>query len=255
MKYENNTRIKFNNKLKKFINNIKQKYPNIMTSFMYEDLLEDQEKLRLILLENQNEIDICGYINTKSQSMPDYFAFICAYINDLSNCNNWNDITNVMIDTHINNSTDGSLNNILFPEYDDDIDCSKKQVQCCCSQNCYPDSLTILSNPITNLNLLIACSCITKTGIVNNYKTLEKLKPKSFQNMVSKRNMKKKQSRKMIHNFEKFTIALLTNRKCKECHKYNIKVNEKEHIKLCKSCYFYSINPPVGKCLLLNLKK
>lgn len=237
----NKTRIIFNDRLKEFIYRTRKNHPDYLTSFSYDILLKDQEKLRKILLDNQIHINVNGRITSKPESMPDYFAFMCAYVSDLSQCNNWEDITNNLIKTHINSRTDYSLNYISFPEYPDDMDYNKKNVNCCCSQCCFPDSLTILSYPQTNLNLLIACVCIQKSKIINNIKLIEKLKPNKFK----KEAIKRKEKNNYKKNF----------RQCEKCNLYKIDKNKNSNYKYCINCWDAIINPGIGRCLLTFNKK
>lgn len=235
----NKTRIIFNDRLKNFIYRTKKNNPDLLTSFEYNILLEDQKKLRNLLFENQIQININGRMTQKPESMPDYFAFMCAYVCDLSQCNNWEDVTQNLIKTHINSRCDISLNNVDFPDYPDDMDFNKKSVNCCCGQCCFPDSLTILSYPQTKLKLLIACVCIKKSKIISNIKKIDDMKPKKYKEEA----LKRQNSKKKLNNAKYF-------RKCEKCNLYNIDKNKQKEIKLCINCWDALKNPSIGYCML-----
>lgn len=228
MFYKNKTKIKFDDKLKNFIYNIRMKYPDLLTSLNYDVLLVEQAMLRKILIENQNEINIVnGKITSKVTNMPDYYAFLCAYVSDLDDCIEWEDINQNMIKRHT--SCCEKLMNYSFPTLDEDIDDNYK-VKCCCGHDCLIYNVVILKNPITQLNIIVGNVCLTKSGIVDKVKTIEDLRPSSLKQLHNKKKQKKELEKKRIQELKKY-------RPCIDCKKNNISIDKSAYFVRCYPCW------------------
>jgi hypothetical protein len=244
-KNENKTRICFDYKLKLLIVNFKETHKDEMIKFSlnnYLGLMEAQWVARKYFYEHQKELNIAGkLINEKERkgylSMPDYYALMRALIVDLDLCNNWEDVTGQIL-------LKSTWNYCNFNPDEEYVD----KIQCACSQLCCPENMSILHNELTNMNLLIACVCLTKTGITTQYEFYKKRKENdTYAKMIYD---KKQKSKKPNKEKENHTIKQ-TKRLCDTCGLNNINITEPSWKRTCGSCYF---SKPIGVCFL-KLKK
>ena len=251
--YTNVTRIVFNDKFKNFIMSIREKYPNLLytESGDWEVIKTDQEELRGILIKYQHHFDTNGYI--PNNSMPDCFAFICAYVCDLHKVNCWQDVWT----EHNKMFYDASgccLKNNDWYHFGNDMDSSSKEFKCCCGQHCYVDSCTMLTNYSLNKSMIIAQICIQKSGIINR-KEFNECKPthyiKNHEKRLAKSRNKKDKTDLFIDMVQKMYTKSKNNRKCIDCKQYDIPINKPAFAIRCLNCWL-KIKYPLKdtKCLL-----
>ena len=180
-KYENNTRVTFDNNLKLCIMNIPSRIMSNLKSDNYETLQETQKQIREYLVNHQREFNIAGILKHSYECCPDFYALLSAVTSDLSKCYTWDDVYNQFFSSLSQTSTlYDSSNNTLSSDfrlcnYGDDVNANIK-ITCMCSHLCSPENISIITNRYTELNCLIACDCLEKTGIINSYNFKKKVK-------------------------------------------------------------------------------
>jgi hypothetical protein len=241
--------------------NIPIKLKSGLKSMDYVSLQETQKQIREYFVKNQNELNIAGILKHSYMNCPDFYALISAVICDLSICDSWVDVYNQYKSSFNSNQTlydaSGNVINTVFTlcDYSDDYD-PKNKIVCMCGHNCCPENMSIITNKFTNLNVLIACDCLEKTGIINSYNFKNKIKKNdSYAKILYKKELEKQKMSNRINRWEKFVLKTIElnndKRKCEECGVLSIAKTEPEWKKKCLSCYR---TKPVGVCLLIKEK-
>ena len=175
--YENDTRVKFDYRLKLLIQKLHTEYPNIINKLNIDDydVLQDAQKfIRNYYFINQQEINIAGRLTKQYESCPEYFSLLCATVADLTKCENWNDIWKQYTFTFDENNRYSKIGNMYeFVNYDPKFDV-KQSVICMCYHWCCAENMSIITNRNTKFKLLIACDCLEKTGIISSYEFKKK---------------------------------------------------------------------------------
>ena len=156
--YINPTGILFDDKFKQFVDNLIETDPNgCISALKIAHTTDDNIKY---LMKAQDIIR--HYFKTKYPShrfdYPDYFAVVVATASDLSKCNSWYDVGQQFVES----ATKG----ITYCANPEDFESKRHDYACLCSHWCSRKSLSIILNKHTDLSILVACDCITKTGIV-----------------------------------------------------------------------------------------
>ena len=240
----NKTRILFDYKLKLLILNFRQTYKEEMVKFSlnsYLLLIEAQAVARQYFYDHQQELNIAGRLTNSSGSMPDYYALMRALIVDLELCNSWEDVTKQIL-------FKSTWNYCNFNSTDEYVD----NIQCACSHFCCPENMSILENSLTNMHLLIACDCLTKTGITTAYEFKKKRKDNdAYAKIIYNKTLQKQTKQSVTKKWEQLVIKCInvkqTKRLCNACGVYSIDIKEPLWKVKCVACY---LAKPVGVCFL-----
>lgn len=255
--YTNKTRIIFDYNLKLCIMNIPVELTRNLKSFDYLSLQDAQKQLREYFVSHQNEFNIAGRLTHSYECCPDFYALLSAVTADLSMCESWDDVYNQFVSSLKQSETlyDASNNSLSghfsLCDYGDDYD-SKVKIVCMCSHLCCPENMSIITNRYTGLNVLIACDCLEKTGIISSYEFKKKVKKNdAYAKILVKKELEKQKLKNNFYKWEKIVSHCLekntTHRKCEECNVLCILKNEPIWKKKCLNCHY---KPQIGVCLL-----
>ena len=175
--YINQTNICFNDKLKECIYLFRSENPNGAISILRNGSTNDenieminkaQADIRKWFANNQWRIDINSYLSVEIKSFqhPDYYALLNAVVVDLDQCENWDDVYKQINEAITNNNANLSQT-MSFLDLGDFDETKEFQYKCLCGHSCKNENLALIKNPFTKLHLLVACDCITKTGIIS----------------------------------------------------------------------------------------
>jgi hypothetical protein len=280
--YDNKTNICFNNKLKECIKLLREENPNGAISILRNGSTSDenieminkaQMDIREWLVRNQWRIHMNSYLSRdiKSFQHPDYYALLNALAADLDQCESWEDVYK-QIDEAIKNNSANLSQTMSFLNLGDFDEAKEFQYKCLCGHCCKNENLALIRNPFTGLHLLVACDCITKTGIISKYEFKKRAEQNhSFYITQKKRAKLQKAAQqklaewayrysfwKMIHTMIKigreYSDRKKTHRSCLSCGKLNIeKTKPKKNID-CVPCWITKqpVTVKSGVCLLLK---
>ena len=243
--YFNDTRIEFDNNLKRCILNMPNDLKNRLLMDNYVDIQPAQQEIRDYFVKNQSEINIKGRLTFKYDSCPDFYALLSASIADLSICNNWDD---VFLQFKQSNYKQHHLQLINYPK-----NISYKDVMTCmCSHKCSPENMSVVTNKFTGLNVLIACDCLEKTGIISSYEFKKKVRKNDrYAKFIVEKAYEKERQKNVDYRWKKlisnYIEKIETHRRCNRCEKLAIEKSKPEWFKDCVNCYN---NKMVGVCLL-----
>ncbi len=253
MKTINDTRIVFDANLKLCIRNLREREPILIECLKSYDttlLQECQEKIRNYFLIHQHEFNVAGKLTNHYQSMPDYYALLCANICDLTMCESWDDVIKQFRHESENYVWDNILTLCNYTEGQ-----VSKECICMCSHNCCPENMGIVNNRYTGLNAFIACDCIEKTGIINSYQFKKKArKNETYAKIILEKQKKREEEKVRINKWETLVTTYLNKknnyRKCIECGTLSILITEPTWKKKCIHCFHQ-----IGVCLIKPSKK
>jgi hypothetical protein len=280
--YDNKTNICFNNKLKECIKLLREENPNGAISILRNGSTSDEniEMINKALIDirkwfanNQRRIDMNSYLSVEIKSFqhPDYYALLTALVADLDQCESWEDVYN-QVDKAIKENSANLSETMSFLDLGDFDERKEFQYKCLCGHNCKNENLALIKNPFTELHLLVACDCITKTGIISKYEFKKRAEQNhSFYITQKKRAKLQKAAQqklaewayrysfwKMIHTMIKigreYSDRKKTHRSCLSCGKLNIeKTKPKKNID-CVPCWISKqpVTVKSGVCLLLK---
>lgn len=260
--YENNTRVVFDNNLKLCIMNIPVELKENLKTMDYVALQEAQKQIRNYFVTHQCEFNVAGRLTYSYESCPDFYALLSAVTAELQHCESWNDVYNQFTSSIQHNETlyDASGNcvirsdNFSLCNYEDEFD-PKTKIVCMCSHLCCPENMSIITNRHTQLNALIACDCLDKTGIINKYNFITKAKKSdTYAKIFVKKQLEKQKKTNNTNKWETIVSKCIKQyelcRKCIDCNILSILKTEPNWKKKCLSCY----GKPTGVCLLLKRK-
>lgn len=243
----NKTRITFDYKLKLLILNFRQTHKEEMVKFSLKSyllLIQAQAVARQYFYDHQQELNIAGRLTNSSESMPDYYALMRALIVDLELCDSWEDVSKQILF-----QSKWTYCNFSFTDkYDTPVD----NIQCACSHVCCPENMSILENSLTNMHLLIACDCLTKTGITTAYEFKKKRKDNDvYAKIIYNKTLQKQTTQNVTKKWEQLVVKYInvkqTKRLCNTCGVYTINILEPLWKVKCVACY---LGKPVGVCFL-----
>lgn len=246
MQIINQTSIRFDYNLKLLILKLRHEHSSLihcLTSFNHDVLQDAQIEIRDYFFKHQNELNIAGRLTKTYESCSDYFALLCANVCDLSKCESWDDVFEQFRFTEIsfcNFGDDPSMNSLI----------------CMCSHFCKPFNMSIFCNKHTNYNALIACDCLTKTGIMNKNEFKKKSKKnESYAKLMYKFEVEKNKKKSSVEKWEsmvkKYVDAKENYRCCSKCGVRNIHESQGNYVTMCKPCYSDSISTlQKGTCYL-----
>jgi hypothetical protein len=112
--------------------------------------------------------------------------------------------------------------------------------------------MSIITNYYTQRNALIACDCLTKTGITNKYEFIKKTKQNdAYSKILVKKKLEKEHRKHAVNKWEQLVTDCVTKnetfRKCVVCNVLCIRKTEPAWKQKCINCYR---NQPIGVCLL-----
>lgn len=243
--YVNPTKILFNDEFKKQVQELINENPNrCITSLIdgsvdeenIQELIEAQKIIREWFMEKK-------IISRSPHNYPDHFAALNAIISDLSICQSWEDVFK-----QFNNSIVDHIRYVRCPEDEDDLD--QPKYTCLCGHWCSRKNLAIIQNRESDLHLLIACDCITKTGIVtrsNFHKRASEVSNEIRQQRIKRRIQILNNAitiaynyKKSIKKFQQFILSYKEKRKkfksCIRCGICNIEKWKTKNL-LCFVCY------------------
>lgn len=231
----NDTTIIFNDKLKSLYDYIHENHNDVIDQL--SDLSECKfanPELRLIFDKHKDKLDFST--NNKKFEKPEYFALICGLVSDYNNYNKWEEIMYYFDDVEtINHFTN---------DYDEDIRNNRNfKSTCICGQSI--EEICYLYKD-GNINLIVGNVCVKKYIITNKNHPLHKKFKKERKKLREQKKIykqKKEEYEKLISEF----------RKCNDCNKYNIPIDEPSYKKICLEC-FKSKNKHKPKTLLEKMK-
>jgi len=216
----NNTTIIFNDKLKSLYDEIHENHSDLIDKL--SDLSECKfanPEMRLIFDKHKDELDYST--NNEKLKKPEYFALICGLVSDYNNYNRWEEIMYYFDDI------DAKIT-VFTNEYDEFLENSDKyNSTCICGQRIaeicylYKDG---------DIKLIIGNVCVKKHIITNKNHPLHK----KYKKVRKKLKEQKKINKKKKEEYEKLISEF---RKCMDCNKFNIPINEPSFKKTCKDCY------------------
>jgi len=231
----NYTNVIFNDKLKSLYDYIHTNHIDLVEQLTDIILVKSANReMRRLFKKNKDKLDLTENIGF---SKPDYFALISGLMTNYKDINNWEEVRNYYDDiehgfSHFINSyeehhfTDCNVverMNIINENESNYINST-----CICGhvihQTCY------LSKN-NKKKLIVGIDCVEKNIIKNDkkhilYKKLKKIKKKI-----------KKQNKIIKETKEAYEKLISENRKCMDCNKFNIPINEPSFKKSCKDCY------------------
>jgi hypothetical protein len=165
-----------------------------------------QEEIRNLMIKHQQHIKFVKFpfkLDKSFTSHPNIFALFLYLISRGVNCNSWQDLF----------VTDGMSvieYNVICCEYQDHIDIDSK---CCCNHSCILTKQFIVSNMITELNLLIGDDCVEKLMTKERLNILKKQREDlpTHQVLVKKRareNKTKRQMKKLIPSIKIYRFII-----------------------------------------------
>jgi hypothetical protein len=247
--YENNTRVKFDYRLKLLIQKLHTDHSDVINklkSYDYNILQDAQKFIRNYFFINQQEINIAGRLTKNAESMPEYFSLLCAVVSDLTKCENWREIWQQYV-----------IGVYKYAIYPDNFDV-KETVICMCSHTCCAENMVIIPNICTNLHLYIACVCITKTGIVSQYefKTKRRLNDRYAKIIYDKEILKQTKlslQEKWVDLVSRYTEKIKKYKLCCDCEQLIIEIGSFK--KRCGLCHHIEKTKDIKpKCLLVFKK-
>jgi len=256
--YIDDTLIYFNLKLKNFIKKFKIENIELISQLRSENSVEGfiyvQQKLRDLFQENTHFIDLKNAKDGYKLDYYDNFALMLCLVCDLSKCNDWCDIEKQYDLMRDNNGLERDTFNENQLNLCDLENYEKKTINCCCGHWVYGFNTSILTNPYTNLSLLIACHCLKKICSDKSKEVKKCFEKEQRKNIVYVRLIIENEKKNFINNEAKKKRELeekikKENRECKSCKKYCIPINEVEWKLTCYNCYTLT-----GKCFI-KLKK
>jgi hypothetical protein len=173
MNFINPTIVIFNNRLKAFIEKIKDNIDISRLSYLnyinliFNDIFECQKEIRNFISSNKNCFDTINY--KKKLSKGDMYAIIILIlIDDLNEekYKTFEDVFNELIRINKSNYEDDIKNIQTSIEYENDS-------KCFCGKDCYILNMYYITNNKNNLILITGCDCICKTGIETKDKLLK----------------------------------------------------------------------------------
>ena len=206
----NITNIRFDEKLKAFINTVRDELPfDILTSTDFNTLQDEQNDIREKMMRCQDMLNFNSKnirLTESNKCHPDFFALMMALNSDLNKCNSWEQL----MDQNRNNSEVilASFNANFGGEVGD-----LNGHRCACNHVCQPQNQYLIQNEYHKKYLLIGCDCIEKNKILNsqqikelqerrNYnKTYRKLLELNEQRLLTKKERKKYLKMKVINKF------------------------------------------------------
>jgi len=220
----NDTTIIFNDKLKSLYDDIHENHIDLI------DQLSDisrckfaNPEMRLIFDKNKDKLDYST--DNKKFEKPEYFALICGLVSDYNNYNRWEEIMYYFDDI------DGKIC-AFTNDYDEDIRNNRSlKSTCICGQRI--EEICYLFKD-GDIKLIIGNVCVKKHIITNKNHPLHK----KYKKVRKKIRTEKKINKKKKEEYEKLISEY---RKCMDCNKFNIPINEPSVKKRCKNCYI-SIN-------------
>lgn len=232
----NDTTIIFNDKLKSLYDDIHENHIDLI------DQLSDisrctfaNPEMRLVFDKNKDKLDYStDIVKFKRQ---EYFALICGLVSDYNNYNRWEQIMNYFDDV--------KAKIIVFTnDYDEDIrNYGNYNTTCICGQ---PIKEICYLYKDGKIKLIIGNVCVKKYIITNKKHPLYKKFKKERKKLKEQKKIykqKKEEYEKLISEF----------RKCNDCNKYNISINEPSYKKICLEC-FKSKNKHKPKTLVEKMK-
>jgi len=220
----NNTTIIFNDKLKSLYDEIHENHSDLI--YQLSDISRCKfanPEMRLIFDKNKDKLDYST--NNEKLKKPEYFALICGLVSDYNNYNRWEEIMYYFDDI------DGKIC-AFTNEYDEFLENSDNyNSTCICGQRIaeicylYKDG---------DIKLIIGNVCVKKHIITNKNHPLHKKYKKVRKKIRTEKEINKKKK-------EEYEKLISEYRKCMDCNKFNIPINEPSVKKRCKNCYI-SIN-------------
>lgn len=236
--YNNNTRVKFDYRLKLLIQKLHTEHPNIINKLNIDDydVLQDAQKfIRNYYFINQQEINIAGRLTKQYESCPDYFALLCAVVADLTKCENWEDVWKQYAFSFDENNR-YSENIFEFVNYDPNFDV-KQHVFCMCSHWCCAENMSIITNRNTKFKLLIACDCLEKTGIISSYEFKKKARLHDrYAKIIYDKEMIKTNELLLEQQRKEYEQKLKEYKLCYDCEQPIIKIGSFKT--RCGSCHY-----------------
>jgi hypothetical protein len=245
----NYTIVVFNDKLKSLYDYIHENHIDLVDTLT--DMVRSKDsirELRRVFKKNKDKLDLTENIGF---SKPDYFALITGLTSDYKNYNSWeeviayyNDIekhfsffTNEHEEHHFTDCNVVERMNIIN-------DTSGNNVNSTCICGHVINQICILKRDNQN-KLIVGIDCVKKNIIKNDkkhilYKKLKRIKKKL-----------KKEKQIIKETKEEYEKLISEFRKCNDCNKYNISINEPSYKKICLEC-FKSKNKP--KTLVEKMK-
>ena len=231
----NYTNVVFNDKLKSLYDYIHTNHIDLVDNLI--DLIQvksTNREMRRLFKKNKDKLDLIENIGF---SKPDYFALISGLMTNYKDINNWEEVRNYYDEIDTNYS-------LFKNDYEEHhfTDCNvveRMNIINDTSGNDF-DSTCICGHIINKIcylrkdgekKLIVGLDCVEKNIIKNDkkhilYKKLKKIKKKiKKQNKIIKET--KEEYEKLISEF----------RKCMDCNKFNIPINEPSYKKSCSDCY------------------
>jgi len=232
----NDTTIIFNDKLKSLYDDIHENHIDLI------DQLSDisrcrfaNPEMRLVFDKNKDKLDYSTDIVKLKK--PEYFALICGLVSDYNNYNRWEEVMYYFDDI------DGKIN-VFTNDYDEHIrNSGNYRTTCICGQTI--GEICYLYND-GDIKLIIGNVCVKKHIITNKNHPLHKKYKKVRKKFKEQKKIYKQKKEEYEDLISKF-------RKCNDCNKYNISINEPIYKKICLEC-FKSKNKHKPKTLVEKMK-
>lgn len=238
----NQTSIIFNQNLKNCIAQLHELNPSNCISNMkkndYKSVLDGQENARKWFMENQFLLNIENNrkLTKASYNYPNFYALLCANVCDLNRCRTWEDVSLQIAELH-------SKSDNIFCDFDEDV----YNIHCSCGHIVCPDHTAMIK--INNMNIIIACDCLEKTGIMSKAEFKRLDKPECY-NLLHEARLKRNAERLRLRKIRLAREAReSSHRQCLLCKEYMIPNDKPEYFKYCGSCY-HNRGRQFGVCLL-----
>lgn len=231
----NYTNVVFNDKLKSLYDYIHENHIDLVDTLT--DMIRSKEsirELRRVFKKNKDKLDLTENIGF---SKPDYFALITGLTSDYKNYNSWEEVRNYYndIEKHRSDFTNAyeehhftDCNVVERMNIIRDNDGNNVNSTCICGHVIH--QICFLKRDDEN-KLIVGIDCVEKNIIKNDkkhilYKKLKKIKKKM-----------KKEKQIIKETKEEYEKLISEFRKCNDCNKYNISVNEPSYKKVCLECF------------------
>jgi len=242
----NFTNVIFNEKLKSLYDYIHANYSELVTEL--SDINRSKSanpEMREIFKLNRDKLDL---ISDKKFIMPDYFALIAGLMVNYNDMNSWGEVLKYYYeDGEDNIDTNYSLFQNDYEEHHftgcDVVermniinDTSGNGIQSTCICGHIITQICFLKK-YKEIKLIIGTDCVEK-NIIHHSNIIDKNHPfyKKFKKIKKKIRAEKKIIKQTKEEYEKLISEF---RKCMDCNKFNIPINEPSFKKTCKDCYIF----------------